>query len=95
MVGLSIACSTVGGVFRRSSVVGSDAALMPPSGRFCRRSSPAQKARPLPVRITQRTAGSSLACSRRWVSALSIGPEIVFMRSGALSVMTAMCSATA
>ena len=70
--------------------VGLAADEMPPPSRSCRRSSPAQKARPTPVRITQRTAGSSLAFTSSRVNSPSIGPEIVFMRSGAFSVMSAI-----
>jgi hypothetical protein len=39
--------------------------------------------------MTQRTALSSLAAINSRVKSFNIGPEIVFMRSGALSVITA------
>jgi len=44
--------------------------------------------------MTQRTALSSLAAINRRVRSFSIGPEMVFMRSGALSVITAIWSST-
>jgi len=90
IVGLSMACKTVGGVLRRSSEVADEAELRPSPLRSLRKSRPAQNARPLPVRMTQRTSRSSFALISSRVRSFSIGPEIVFMRSGALSVMTAM-----
>ena len=71
-------------------VVGEDAALRPLPSRSLRRSRPAQNALPLPVRITTRTFLSSLASVKSRARSFSIGPEIVFMRSGAFSVMVAM-----
>ena len=79
IVGLSIACRTVGGVLRRSSEVADDAALMPSPLRSFRKSRPAQNARPLPVRITQRTSRSSFALMSNRVRSFNIGPENVFM----------------
>jgi len=58
------------------------------------RSRPAQKAFPVPVRITTRTSGSSFAWTSRAVSWFSMGPEIVFSRSGRLRVRVAMPSET-
>src|SRR4029453_19539253 len=80
IVGLSIACRTVGGVLRRSSEVADEAELRPSPLRSLRKSRPAQNARPLPVRITQRTSRSSFALISCRVRSLSIGPETVFMR---------------
>ena len=58
------------------------------------RSSPAQNARPAPVSTMQRTSRAASASSSRSDSAPSIGPEMVFIRCGALSVMVATWSAT-
>lgn len=90
IVGLSMWNRTVGGVLRKSRLVGLDAALMPPPSLSCLRSRPAQNARPMLVRITQRTAGSSFALISTRVSSFRIGPQIAFMRSGAFSVISAM-----
>jgi hypothetical protein len=73
MVGFSISLSTVGGVLRRSSVVEVTPPLRmpvppPPLPVWVRRSRPAQKARPAPVRITARTSLSAFASIRRFVS---------------------------
>src|SRR5258706_6273369 len=95
MVGLPMSNRTVGGVLRRSRWVETVVpAVMPPPLVASERSRPAQKARPVPVRTTTRTSGSRSASTRRWVSWFSIGPEMVFIRSGRLSVMVAMCSLT-
>jgi hypothetical protein len=85
-----MACRTVGGVLRKSSEVADEAELSPSPLRSFRNSRPAQNARPFPVRMTQRTSRSSFALISSRVRSFSIGPEIVFMRSGALSVITAM-----
>ena len=93
IVGLSISCSTVGGVLRRSMVVltgafGSRMPRLPPfSSR--RRSRPAQKARPVPVSTMTLTSASSRARSNSSEMLSSIGREIVFIRSGRLRVMVA------
>ena len=59
---------------------------MPPP----RRSRPAQKKRPEPVMTTARISSSPLASTSRSVKASSMGPEMVFCRSGRLNVMVAM-----
>ncbi len=98
MVGLSMANSTVGGVFLRSRLTETLLTClsepMPEPWVASTRSSPAQKARPVPVRITTRTSGSSLALISSWVRRASIGPEMVFNRSGRLRVRVAMPSLT-
>ena len=98
MVGLSMANSTVGGVFRRSRLTetcwleGSEPMPVPVVAPT--RSSPAQKALPVPVSTTTRTSGSSLAWTSRAVSWWSMGPEMVFSRSGRFKVRVAMPSET-
>jgi len=57
-------------------------------------SSPAQNMRPLPVNRITRTFLSRSASSRCVESCSSIGPEMVFIRSGRLSVIVAMWSET-
>ena len=61
---------------------------------WAERSRPAQNARPAPVSTMARTSRSRSAASSASESRASIGPEIVFMRSGAFSVMVATWSAT-
>ena len=92
-----MACSTGGGVLRRSMLVG---VAPEPTERLsvpllcASRFSPAQKARPVPVRMTTRTSRSSLALTSASVSCRSIGPEMVFMRCGAFSVTVAIGPST-
>ncbi len=89
--------STVGGAVLRSRfTLGAwawDEEPMPEPWVASTRSSPAQKARPVPVRITARTCGSASAFSRSWLRPASMGPEMVFIRSGRFSVMVATPSA--
>ena len=95
MVGVSMLCNTMGGALRMSNSPGFESRLpMLPSEPFgpaicAARSSPAQKARPVPVRMMQRTSRARSASSSRSDSSSSIAPEMVFIRCGALRVMVA------
>ena len=55
---------------------------------------PAQKKRPVPVKMMQRTSRSRSACRKSSVTRSSIAPEMVFCTASRLMVMVAMCSLT-
>ena len=82
----------VGGVLRRSRLGAPLVMLLPLV--WPRKSRPAQKARPRPVRTIARTSASASASTRCSVTAPSISREIVFIRSAAFRVRTAIPSST-